>query len=232
MKISIVIPTFNEEKYLEETLSSILMQSIKPYEIIVVDHNSKDKTQEIAKKHGCRIVKVDEPGISFARHIGALESKGDILVHTSADIRADKDWLKNLVSPLIEKKAELTYGSIYLKDPDFIEEVFSSLLNNFLIPVLSKIGFVFATADNIASYKTFYFDIGGFNTKLITGEDTDLIKRAMKKGRVLYVKDAKIYTDSRRIRKWGKVKYFAFHFKNFLKTNILGKSEEDYEPVR
>ncbi len=232
MKISVIIPTYNEEKYLKECLESIKTQSLRVDEILIVDSNSTDKTHEIAKSFNARLIVIKERGISRARHIGAVESKGNILVHTSADIKADRNWIKNLVKPIIKQNAEMTYGSIYLKDPDFIESIFSIFLNNFIVPFLRIFGFVFATADNIACTKEFYFKVGGFNTNLVTGEDTDLIKRAMKAGAVVYVKDAIIYTDSRRIRKWGKLKYFMFHFKNFIQTNILGKTEKEYEPVR
>ena len=53
-KISVIIPALNEEKYIDTTLFHI--SRLKPFEIIVADANSKDKTVEIAKKYGCKIV--------------------------------------------------------------------------------------------------------------------------------------------------------------------------------
>ncbi len=233
MKVSVVIPTYNEEKYLEETLNSIYEGSLKPFEVIIVDSFSNDRTREIALSYNARIITIKERGIALARHIGCSKVVGDIIANTSADVRVDEFWLERLTFPLSKEGGDydLTYGSIYLKDPDFIENIFSEFLNNFS-PILDKLGLVFATADNIALKKGFYKKIGGFNVSMVTGEDTDLIRRAKEHGRVKYVKEAKVFTSSRRIRKWGKLKYFYFHFKNFLKVNLIKKDEKDYEAVR
>jgi glycosyltransferase involved in cell wall biosynthesis len=63
--ISIVIPTYNEEKYLPRLLKQIKQQDFTDYEIIVADNNSKDKTRSIAKRFGARITK--EPKAGFQR---------------------------------------------------------------------------------------------------------------------------------------------------------------------
>ncbi|MEM5873123.1 MAG: glycosyltransferase, partial [Candidatus Aenigmatarchaeota archaeon] len=67
-KISVIIPTYNEEKYIEDTLLSIKYQRFNyPYEIIVSDSNSKDKTIEIAKKYANKIIITKKRGISIGR---------------------------------------------------------------------------------------------------------------------------------------------------------------------
>jgi len=53
---SVIIPSLNEEKYLGRLLDSIQQQHLKPAEIIIADAHSKDRTREIARKYGCKIV--------------------------------------------------------------------------------------------------------------------------------------------------------------------------------
>ena len=88
MKISVVIPAYNAERYLEEALHSVINQTIKPYEILVVNDGSTDGTQKILDKYKpiCRTVEFTKNrGIGFARHIGAEEAKGDYVAFLSAD---------------------------------------------------------------------------------------------------------------------------------------------------
>ncbi len=226
--ISIVIPTYNEAKYLPKTLDSILNNRKKPDEIIIVDDNSKDGTQEIALSYGAKVITVNKRNIGYARKTGFEHAKGDIIISASADIVVNEDWIEELVSPL--KNYDLVYGSIYLQNPDFIEKHFQVFLNN-LAEFLWKRNIIWASADNIAFTKSFYNKIGGMKP-LKTGEDIDFIKRAMAHGKVFFNKKAIVYTSRRRIEAWGKWKYFWFHFNNFLKLNFGGKPEEEYEPIR
>ena len=64
--ISVVIPAFNEEKYLPACLEALKKQTFKNYELIVVDNNSTDKTAQIAKKFGARVVKEKKQGRNMA----------------------------------------------------------------------------------------------------------------------------------------------------------------------
>src|SRR5687768_1992393 len=81
--LSIVIPTINEEEYLPNLLESIKKQNFKDYEIIVADAGSKDKTVEIAQKHGCTIVPGGLP--AKGRNNGAKAARGELLFFLDAD---------------------------------------------------------------------------------------------------------------------------------------------------
>lgn len=96
MKISVVIPAFNEEKYIAKCLESLKNQIEPPYEIIVVDNNSTDNTVKIAKKFGVKIIKEKIQGIRPARDAGFNEAKGEIIARTDADTIAPKDWTKRI----------------------------------------------------------------------------------------------------------------------------------------
>ncbi|MFA5333980.1 MAG: glycosyltransferase family A protein [Candidatus Nanoarchaeia archaeon] len=84
--ISVIIPAYNEAEFIEKTLISLKNQKTKiPYEIIVCDNNSKDKTCQIAKKYADKVFNEKRQGGAYARNTGAKHSKGKYLVHTDAD---------------------------------------------------------------------------------------------------------------------------------------------------
>ena len=65
MKVSVVIPSYNEEKYIGRCLEGIALQIEKPDEVIVVDNNCTDKTVEIAEKFGATIIKEKKQGMTL-----------------------------------------------------------------------------------------------------------------------------------------------------------------------
>jgi glycosyltransferase involved in cell wall biosynthesis len=105
---SIVVPAYNEEKYIGRFLESLLMQSYKKFEIIIVDDGSKDKTIECAKKYSknlrLSILKQNHKGPGEARNYGARKAKGNFLVFLDADMVCDKDTLNDLITPLLKNK--------------------------------------------------------------------------------------------------------------------------------
>lgn len=103
--VSVIIPTYNEEKDIVEALKSLQKQSYKNFEVIVVDDGSTDKTIEIVKKFKkVRVIKGQHKGPGFSRNLGAKKAKGKILVFVDADMTFEKNYLKYLVGPILENK--------------------------------------------------------------------------------------------------------------------------------
>lgn len=97
MKISVVIPAYNEEKYLAACLKSILAQTEKPHEIIVVNNNSTDTTALIAASFPeVTVINEKKQGITPTRNKGFDSAKGDIIARTDADTKVPKNWLKKI----------------------------------------------------------------------------------------------------------------------------------------
>lgn len=96
MKVSVVIPAYNEEKYIGKCLESIASQTEKPDEIIVVDNNCIDKTVEIAQKFGARIVKEKNQGMIPARNAGFDSAKYEILGRIDADTILPNNWVSKV----------------------------------------------------------------------------------------------------------------------------------------
>ena len=89
MKISVIIPTYNSEKTIEECLLSLNKQTYPPHEIIVVDGKSMDSTIEIVKKFGGVKLIVKRSTVGKARNIGADVATGEILFFFESDCIAD-----------------------------------------------------------------------------------------------------------------------------------------------
>ena len=89
MKLTIIIPAFNEEAYLPSTLDSIqtaAAHSDAEVDIIVVDNNSVDDTAAVARSKGVTVVHEPVQGIARARNAGAGHAEGDVLVFVDADV--------------------------------------------------------------------------------------------------------------------------------------------------
>jgi glycosyltransferase involved in cell wall biosynthesis len=111
MKVSVVIPAFNEESSIKECLSSLKKQSYKDLEIVVIDDGSKDDTRGIVKKEaGIKLLRQSHKGPGSARNLGVASAKGEILVFVDADMSFDKNFVKNLVKPIVAGKAKGTFS--------------------------------------------------------------------------------------------------------------------------
>lgn len=112
MKVSVVIPAFNEEKYIKMCLESVIGQVVGADEIVVIDNNSTDKTVEIVKKMGIRIVSEKAQGMIPARNRGFNEAKFEIIARCDADVIVPKDWIKKIKKNFDKNKIDALSGPI------------------------------------------------------------------------------------------------------------------------
>lgn len=115
MKVTVVIPTYNEERFIDECLKSLSKQTQKNLEVIVVDDGSNDKTVSVLSNFqfsniNFQILKQKHKGPGEARNLGASKAKGKILVFVDADMTFDKDFVKNLVKPILDGKSKGTFS--------------------------------------------------------------------------------------------------------------------------
>ena len=184
--ISIIIPTKNEEKYLPQLLESIKKQTVQPYEIIVADAGSTDRTVEIAKKYGAKVVK---GGLAAeGRNNGASIAKGDILVFIDADAILPTDTiLEQTVKKIKETGKPIAYkvhtkffsidktGNKLQDISQKLSEIFTKI--NVSIFALFKLT---PPAGIIAVRKKQYLETGPFNIAPL-GEDSEYIARLRKR---------------------------------------------------
>ncbi|KYK23386.1 glycosyl transferase family 2 [Thermoplasmatales archaeon SG8-52-4] len=126
--VTVILPTINEEKGVGKTIDSINKEYFKKnkwnLEIIIVDGDSKDKTQEIAKKKGAKIIIEKRKGYGRAYKTGMPKAKGDIIVTGDADATYPFDRIHEYIKLLIDENldfittdrfSELKHGSMSIK---------------------------------------------------------------------------------------------------------------------
>lgn len=99
VKVSVVIPAYNEARYLAICLEALLRQTVKPFEIIVVDNNSTDQTALIAHRYaGVTVLREPHQGTAAARTRGFDAARGDVIARLDADARPSQTWVAHLTS--------------------------------------------------------------------------------------------------------------------------------------
>jgi glycosyltransferase involved in cell wall biosynthesis len=118
-KVSVIVPTYNEEKYLDRCLSTLLDQTYSNFEIIVVDDDSTDSSKEIIQKYPVKYLHQEHSGPALAKNLGAKHASGDILVFADSDFYYDRNYISDLVKPVIAGEAIGTYSKeIYVANPN------------------------------------------------------------------------------------------------------------------
>lgn len=172
--VSIVIPSFNEERFIKKTLSSIRGQSIieeypQSFELIVVDNGSTDNTVDIAERYADKVIIEDRKGKLNARNRGIKESSGNIIVAADADIYFPCFWLNTILEP---------FNNIYNPLNTNISGVSGSIHNPNIPGVPSFVYNIAHYIDkkiiyrnnmsgaNSAFWKHKFYEIGGFNENI------------------------------------------------------------------
>jgi GT2 family glycosyltransferase len=99
-KVSVIIVNYNGEKILEECLDSILNQTYKNFEVILVDNDSNDKSVEIVKNKYPEVILIEEKynhGFAGGNNIGYEKSTGEIIILLNNDTRVDKDYIEKFI---------------------------------------------------------------------------------------------------------------------------------------
>ncbi|MFC5411830.1 glycosyltransferase family 2 protein [Larkinella bovis] len=110
-EISIVIPAYNEEANLLHTLSSLADQRLlRPTELLVVNNNSADRTQDLLDKCEVRSIIERRPGVAFARQAGLEAARGLYLANADADCLYPSGWAEAITKPLQDPEIACTYG--------------------------------------------------------------------------------------------------------------------------
>ena len=116
MKVSVVIPAYNEEKFIRKALKSVTNQLVDADEIIVVNNNSSDKTVEITRSFSVRIIDEKKQGMISARNTGFDNAKYDIIARIDADVQVPPDWIQRIKRNFEKKKIDALTGPLLLSD--------------------------------------------------------------------------------------------------------------------
>lgn len=182
MKFSIIIPTFNSDRFIDECLKSIfdLDFLLDCFEVIVVDGGSTDDTLEIVRKYSLvKIIHSENISIANSRNLGAKEAKGTILAFIDSDCLVDRDLLTKAEKHL--EKFDCC-GSFYKSYSGH-----SWVARTWLVAEKKKSGIVnWITSGTLIVKRSLFFKIGGFNELLETEEDEDFGYRTRRAGGKLF----------------------------------------------
>lgn len=238
MKLSIVIPAYNEEKYIARCLKSVLgqietLKKKRDIEIIVVNNASSDKTVEIASQFieaGVLLVHENERGLPKARQAGLDASSGDLIANVDADSKLPEGWIERVFMEF-EKNEKL----VALSGPFIYNH--SSKWSAFLVAFWYRIGqvthffnqYIFKRGamlqgGNFILRRSALEKIGGYDTSIdFWGEDTDIARRISKVGQVKFTFKLPMFTSPRRIRKDGFLVAAWKYFINYVWVLFFNK---------
>lgn len=230
MKVSIIIPVFNEEKYIEKALTSLVFQSEKPNEVIIVDNNCTDKTINITKKFNkklpLKIIKEKKQGIAYSRNTGFNYANGEILVKFDADSILPKDWIKNVKTIFENNKKIVAYSNhFYLYDMSFLKKsLIPSYLYQFFFKMLSGYGVLIGPAFAIKNtvWKNIKNEVCIDDNKI--HEDIDITIHCSFYGDIYIDKNTIINISSRRI-KYNPLSFFIKYPLIFLRMLISHRKQ-------
>jgi len=202
--LSIIIPTLNEEKYLPILLSQIKKQNFTDYEIIVADAGSTDKTVEIAKSFGCKIVKGGLP--AKGRNEGAKAARGELFLFMDADnIYLPDGFLDKLITEFKKRNLGVASFPIYPAG-NFVDKICYFLYNKFV--EIFQNWTAFAT-NSILIKREVFEKVNGFDEEVLIAEDHDLAKRASKISKFGFIKTEPVLTSPRRFEIDGRFKTYG-----------------------
>lgn len=113
IKVSIIIPAYNEADTIQKCLDAIAQQTVMPHEVIVVDNNSTDTTAMLARRYAfARVISETKQGVVHARTTGFNAATGDIIGRIDADTRIGPDWVETLGKTMVDRGVDAVSGGV------------------------------------------------------------------------------------------------------------------------
>ncbi len=213
LKLSIIIPAYNEEVHLGETLETLLtsleQSSIPAYEIIVSNDASMDRTEEIAKSYGVQVVSSGKRNIGATRNVGAAHAKGEYVLFLDADTLVTADTLIALwgvfQSGCVGGGARIQWSEPVSWKGRLPLWIWNCGARLFSLPAGS---FLFAKREVFEA-------IGGFNEDLFAAEELDIAHRLKKHGQLKIIQSP-VRTSPRKIQQFTKWEILSLYKKVIL----------------
>lgn len=173
--VSVILIVKNGEKFISQAITSVLQQTLKPLEILVIDGNSTDKTETICKTFPeVTFIRQKDRGIPNAYNQGIETSKGKFISFISHDDIWKPDKLEKQINYMLEHP----HIEFTITKAKFFLEAGYNLPTNFKKELLNK-GVVAYIMETLVTRKTLFQKVGVFDTSYPTGEDLDWFSRVL-----------------------------------------------------
>lgn len=229
-RISVIIPTLQEQDYIGTTLSQ-LSKVKPPVEAIVVDGGSQDRTVEVARHYTDKVYLVRKHGIAAGRNYGAQKAKGDILLFMDADVEFPAAFPKKLAQTFEDPRIVGATCNIMPAHPEIGATSFF-LFYNLLIRIVSRFK-PHSRGEFLAVRRTAFTKADGFDEEMPCLEDHDLANRLSHFGRFVFISDLTVHESLRRFKKLGFRKVVATWIVDYISLILRGKPlSPEWKPVR
>lgn len=227
MKVSVIIPAYNEERCLPRTLERIqraLSLVSRPSEIIVVDNDSQDGTKQVAESFGAKVFLETEHNISRVRNTGARNSTGDVLIFIDADTLVPETLFQKITAVMADENC--FGGAVAVEYEELARKWVKYYLSGWKFW-----GRVFNMAQGAAQFcrKYVFEGLMGYDQTIFMGEDIEFYWRLTRfakrnKGYLYFVEQPKVTTSSRRFDKMGLWKTLLLTHPIFIRLTWRKKS--------
>lgn len=228
---SVIIPTFNEERNIEACFRSLRRQRYSHFEVIVVDGRSHDRTREIARRYGFRVIEVERRrphDVGSAKNEGVRHAVGDALLFLDADMVAEPNCLA-VLKEAYEAPGVVGVSCRVLPLGGNRLEMGMYQLNNILARFANRVGVHEFSYFSCHSYLKAPFEaVGGFNEGLHACEDLDLSLRLRHMGRYIFTSKTTLWTSPRRLRNWSYLGYISRYIRYLVQYYLNGKISDYY----
>jgi len=225
MKISFVIPAYNEEKYLKECLESIIKYGPQDAEIIVVDNNSTDNTAKIANKFSrVKLLYEATRGTTHARQKGLENANGDLIAFIDADCIITPNWLSTVEKKFTNKKIICLSGPYDFYDNTKLKNLLIARPYDFLVFLNNKIFNSVIYGGNMVIKKDIINKIGGWDKNInFYGDDIMLAKKISRLGKIDFALNFYVSSSFRRLNSEGIAKIILKYLINFFWIRFFNK---------
>ena len=247
-KVSVLIPSFNEEKYIALTLAAMTKQEYNNYEVIIINNASTDKTEEVIEhflnenpnaRKIITVINETRKGTNYAREAGRKMASGTIIAQLDADCIPSSSWVSTGVNLLLKERVVAVTGPYDYFD-GFKFRRYSSLIAQMIFyPIIDTCAQYFERGGIIIGGNAFINaqvleTAGGYNTSLtFYGDDIDIAKRIFYRGRILYSNKLIMKSSTRRFKALGFNRVQKKYRKAFLDMIFFNeiKTDESIELV-
>lgn len=221
LSISLIIPAHNEEAHIGACLDSVFKYAQGKFdEVIVVDNASTDKTAEVARSKGARVVFEGRKGLTHARQKGLESVSNEYVAYIDADCRLTPKWFSTVEYHLAKHPNAISLtGPVWYFDGPRPLRVVIWILEWITIPLACWIAGYGVIGGNFVVRRDALIAIGGFDPGIaFYGEDTDIARRLAKHGYVLLRMDLVVATSMRRFLHDGFVRTCTNYMLNALSS--------------